>query len=49
MLYGIDDDEEAVKIKRLRNAFDEGEASGFISDYDFDEHLKELKSKYYSK
>ncbi|MCR5758741.1 MAG: type II toxin-antitoxin system ParD family antitoxin [Bacteroidales bacterium] len=33
-------------IAALRSAIEEGEASGYVQDFDFDAHLKELKAKH---
>lgn len=37
-------EEDEHKIAALRSAIEEGEASGYISDFDFESHLNELNS-----
>ena len=37
---------EEEKLERLRAAIAEGEASGFIEDFDFDEFLAEMHGKH---
>lgn len=37
-------EEQEQKIKALRAAIEEGEASGYIEDYDFGTRLEELKA-----
>ena len=37
-------EEDERKIAALRSAIEEGEASGYVKDFDFETHLKELKS-----
>ena len=36
------------KIKILRSAIEDGEASGYIEDFDFEKNLKELKERKHS-
>lgn len=36
------------KIKILRSAIEEGEASGYIEDFDFENNLQELKERKHS-
>lgn len=38
-------EEDEQKITALRAAIEEGEASGYVNDFDFDTHLEELKAK----
>ena len=38
-------EEEEQKIAALRAAIEEGEASGYVEDFDFESHLEELKAK----
>ena len=38
-------EEDEQKIAALRAAIEEGEASGYIEDFDFESHLEELKAK----
>lgn len=38
-------EEDEQKISALRSAIEEGETSGYIDDFDFEENLQELKAK----
>ena len=38
-------EEDEQKIAALRAAIEEGEASGYVEDFDFESHLEELKAK----
>ena len=38
-------EEDEQKIAALRAAIEEGEASGYVKDFDFESHLEELKAK----
>lgn len=38
-------EEDEQKIAALRAAIEEGEASGYVEDFDFESHLEELKEK----
>jgi antitoxin ParD1/3/4 len=38
-------EEDERKIAALRSAIEEGEASGYVDDFDFETHLQELNSK----
>ena len=38
-------EEDEQKIAALRAAIEEGEASGYGEDFDFESHLEELKAK----
>ena len=38
-------EEDEQKIAALRAAIEEGEASGYVEDFDFESHLDELKAK----
>ena len=38
-------EEDEQKITALRAAIEDGEASGYVNDFDFDTHLEELKAK----
>ena len=38
-------EEDEQRIAALRAAIDEGEASGYVEDFDFDAHLEALKAK----
>lgn len=38
-------EEDEQKIAALRAAIEEGETSGYVENFDFDAHLKELKAK----
>ena len=38
-------EEDEQKIAVLRAAIEEGEASGYVEDFDFDAHLEALKAK----
>ena len=38
-------EEDEQKIAALRAAIEEGEASGYVEDFDFEFHLEELKAK----
>ena len=38
-------EEDERKIMTLREAVDEGDASGYLDDFDFDAHLRELNAK----
>lgn len=38
-------EEDERKIAALRSAIEEGEASGYVEDFDFEAHLKGLKAK----
>ena len=38
-------EEDEQKIASLRAAIEEGEASGYVEDFDFESHLEELKAK----
>ena len=38
-------EEDEQKIAALRAAIEEGEASGYVENFDFDAHLEELKAK----
>ena len=37
-------EEDEQKIAALRAAIEEGEASGYVEDFDFESHLEELKA-----
>lgn len=37
-------EEDEQRINALRAAIEEGEASGYIDDFDFDTHLQEMKA-----
>ncbi len=38
-------EEDERKIAALRSAIEEGEASGYVEDFDFEAHLQELSSR----
>ena len=38
-------EEDEQKIAALRAAIEEGEASGYVEDFDFESHLEELRAK----
>jgi len=38
-------EEQEQKLVALRAAIEEGEASGYIEDFDFNAHLEELKAR----
>ena len=38
-------EEDEQKIAALRAAIEEGEASGYVEDFDFESHLEELKAE----
>ena len=38
-------EEDEQKIAALRAAIEEGEASGYVEDFDLESHLEELKAK----
>ena len=38
-------EEDEQRIAALRAAIEEGEASGYVEDFDFDAHLEALKAK----
>lgn len=38
-------EEDERQLAALRAAIDEGDASGYIEDFDFDAHLEKLKAK----
>ena len=38
-------EEDEQKIAVLRTAIEEGEASGYLDDFDFEAHLEELKAR----
>ena len=38
-------EEDEQKIAALRAAIEEGEASGYVEDFDFEAHLEALKAK----
>lgn len=42
-LQRLDSEEQGLSV--LRDAIEEGEASGYLDDFDFDAHLLALKSK----
>lgn len=39
-------EEDERQLAALRAAIDEGDASGYIEDFDFDAHLEKLKAKH---
>ena len=41
-LRRLEEDEQHLAV--LRSAIDEGDASGYIEDFDFEKHLEELRS-----
>ena len=38
-------EEDEQRITALRAAIEEGEASGYVEDFDFESHLEELEAK----
>lgn len=38
-------EEDEQKMMALRSAIEEGESSGYLDNFDFESHLKELKTK----
>ena len=38
-------EEDDQKVAALRTAIEEGEASGYVEDFDFESHLEALKAK----